>query len=129
MEEQLTALLLGAASLTALVPASSVHWGRAPQGTKPTYITMQVISGLPDYHMQGPSGYVSNRVQIDVYALTYGASKKAARALKSVLSGYKGGLFQGVFIDSERDLPAMDAGEVSTLFRTSIDFIIHHQEN
>lgn len=129
MEEQLTALLLGAVSLTALVPASNVHWGRAPQGTKPTYITMQVISGLTDYHMQGASGYVSNRIQFDVYGKTYAASKTAARALKNLLSGYKGGVFQGIFLDLERDLPATDAGEVSILFRTSIDFIVHHQEN
>ena len=129
MEEQLTALLLNAASLTALVPANKIHWGRAPDNTTPIYMTMQVVSGLNDYHMQGASGYVSTRIQFDVYASTYEASKNAARALKSVLSGYKGEPFLGIFIDSERDLPAADAGNVSVLFRTSIDFIIHHQEN
>ncbi|MGB3349740.1 MAG: DUF3168 domain-containing protein [Brucella anthropi] len=129
MEEQLTALLLNAAGLTAHVPAANMHWVRAPQGTKPTYLVMQVISGDPDYHMQGPSGYAVHRLQIDIYGLTYTAVKGAKDALVQLLSGHKGGIFQGIFVDSERDLPAMDAGEVSALFRKSIDFVVHHLEN
>lgn len=127
MEESLVALLLNAAGVTALVPAAHIEWGRSSQGTAVPYIVLQRISGLPDYHMQGASGYVASRVQVDVYSDKYTATKKAARAVIAALSGYRGGIFQGIFIDSERDLPAVGAGEVTNLFRTSIDIMIHHK--
>lgn len=92
------------------------------------YVVMQIVSGLSDYHMQGPSGYVVNRIQIDCYAETYTGAKATARAVRNILSGHKGGVIQGAFLDAERDLPAADAGEVTNLFRTSLDFMIHHSE-
>ncbi|MCK8780560.1 hypothetical protein M0654_11240 [Rhizobium sp. NTR19] len=87
------------------------------------------IDEQPNYHMQDASGFVSSRVQIDCYAATYTAATAAARAVKAIVSGYKGGQIQGVFIESERNLPAADAGEVSTLFRTSIDITVLHGED
>lgn len=129
MEEQLVALLLNAAGVSALVSEESIQWGRSPQGTPPPYIVLQRIDGLRDYHMAGASGYVASRVQIDVYSEKYTTTKKAARAVIVALSGYRGGIFQGIFLDGERDLPAADAGEVTNLFRASLDFMVHHKEN
>lgn len=132
MEEALVALLLNAAGVTALV-STRIYWGRAPtklpDGTpllRP-YVVMQRIDGARDYHMQGPSGYVASRVQADFYGETYTSTKKAARAGIAALSGHRGGIFQGILIDSERDLPAADAGEVTNLFRTSVDIMVHHK--
>ena len=127
MEPALTALLLGAAPLTAIV-GNRLNWGRKPQSDagRP-YIVLQHIDGVPTYHMTGSSDHVASRVQADVYGETYTSTKRAATALIAVLSGYSGGIFQGIFLDSQRDLPAADAGEVTTLFRTSVDFLIHHQ--
>lgn len=123
------ALLLNAAGVTALV-STRVYWGRAPQTVdgRP-YVVLQRVDGIRDYHNQGASGYVASRVQADVYGETYTSTKKAARAVIAALSGHKGGIFQGIFIDSERDLPATDAGEVTNLFRTSVDVMIHHSQN
>jgi hypothetical protein len=126
MEEALVSLLLGAIGVTSIV-GTRINWLRKPQNDDGVpYIVLQRIDGDRDYHLRGPSGYVTSRVQADVYGLTYGSSKKAARALIAVLSGHRGGIFQGIFIDSERDLPAADAGEVTNLFRTSVDLIVHH---
>lgn len=126
MEEALVNLLLSAAGVTSLV-GTRINWLRKPQSDDgDSYIVLQRIDGDRDYHMRGPSGYVSSRVQADVYGTTYASSKKAARAMITVLSGHRGGIFQGIFIDSERDLPAADAGEVTNLFRTSVDLIVHH---
>jgi hypothetical protein len=86
------------------------------------------LSGIRDYVTTGPSGYVQSRVQFDVYASTYGSARTTARALVAALSGHSGGTIQGIFIDSERDLPASDTGEVSHLYRVSIDAAIHHGE-
>lgn len=127
MEEALIALLLGSVPLTTMT-GTRIYWGRKPQAValRP-YIVLQRIDGDPTYHMTGASNYVASRVQADVYAETYTSSKQAARSLIATLSGYAGGIFQGIFLDSQRDLPAADAGEVTTLFRTSVDFIAHHR--
>jgi hypothetical protein len=121
MEEAITALL-------ASVAGGRRYWVRAPQQAGRPFVVLNRISGLPDYHSQGPSGYVASRVQADCYAETYTAAKQVARAVKAALSGYRGGILQGVFADNERDLPAADAGEVKYLFRTSLDLIVHHSE-
>lgn len=122
MEEALTALL-------ASVAGGRRYWVRKPQSdpARP-YVVLQRIDGLPDYTYSGASGYSSSRVQADVYGDTYTSTKATVRDLIDTLSGYRGGIIQGIFIDSQRDLPATDAGEVTNLFRTSVDFIIHHQE-
>lgn len=122
MEEALTALL-------APVAGERRYWGRKPQSdpARP-YVVMQRIDGVRDYHMKGASGYVASRVQIDCYGETYTSTKATARAVRDTLSGYRGGIIQGIFLDGERDLPAADAGEVTNLFRTSLDFMVHHKE-
>lgn len=121
MEEAMTALL-------ASVAGGRRYWVRAPQGAVRPFVVLQRISGVPDYHFQGPSGLVESRVQIDAYADTYSAVKATARAIKTLLSGHSGGDIQAVFIDGERDLPAADAGDVTNLFRTSLDILVHHGE-
>lgn len=129
MEETITALLSGVAS-------GRRYWGRAPQTINADagpYLVMNRIDGVRDYVMGGPSGYVASRVQIDAYGKTYTATKAAARAAMDALSGQTvvstTATIQAIFIDSERDLPAADAGEVTHLFRTSVDIIVHHLEN
>lgn len=126
MEETLIALLLATPALTALT-GSRIYWLRFPQsGSARPYIVLQRIDGVQSYEMSGISDHVASRIQADVYAETYKSSKQVSRQLIATLSGFSGGIFQGIFIDSQRDLPATDAGEVTALFRTSVDFIIHH---
>jgi hypothetical protein len=121
MEETLTAML-------APVAGGRRYWVRAPQTAKRPFVVLQRITGLPNYHMQGASGYMASRVQADVYADTYMDTQATARSLISTLSGAVSGTIQAIFIDSVRDLPASDAGDVTQLFRTSIDLIVHHGE-
>lgn len=121
MEEAVTALL-------ANIAGGRRYWVRAPQNATKPFIVLNRVSGVRDYHMQGPSGFVSSRVQCDIYASTYTSAKTTARALVGAVSGHRGPNIQGVFVDSERDLPAADAGEVSNLFRISIDLNVSHSE-
>lgn len=121
MEEALTELL-------ASVAGGRRYWVRAPQTAARPFVLLNKIDGIPDYHFQGPSGYVSSRVQIDVYGDKYGDVTTISRAIKALLSGYEGGNIQAIFIESERNLPAADAGEVTSLFRTSIDITVHYGE-
>lgn len=120
MEEEITTLLASIAS-------GRRYWVRAPQGAVRPFLVLNRISGTPNYQMSGPSVYVASRIQVDCYADTYTTTKATARAVKTALSGYKGGTIQGAFIDNERDLPASDAGEVTSLFRTELDILIHHE--
>lgn len=119
MQELLTSLL-------APVAGGRRFWVRAPQKAVRPYVLLQVISAPPNYHMRGASGYVPIRVQIDVYANTYTEVTVISRQIKGILSGHVAGPIQGVFVESERDLPAADAGDVNNLFRNSIDVIIHY---
>lgn len=122
MEELMTDLL-------ASLAGGKRFWLRAPQGTKPPYAVMQRITGFRDQHFQGPSGLVESRVQIDCYDKTYAGVVAMARSVNALLAGRRVGIVQGIVIDSERDLPAADAGEVQHLFRKSVDIIIHHKES
>jgi hypothetical protein len=115
--------------LLASLAGGNRFWLGAPQGEKPPYAVMQRITGIRDNHFQGPSGLVESRVQIDCYDKTYDGVAAMGRSIVSLLSGRRVGIIQAIFIDSERDLPAADAGEVSKLFRKSVDIIIHHKES
>jgi Protein of unknown function (DUF3168). len=125
MEETLVQILLATPAIVAIT-GQKIRLGRADQRDARPYVVLQTVSSAPSYHMQGEANPVPIRMQIDCYADKYGQAKTLARAIKSRLSGYQGGPFKGVFIDSERDLPAADAGEVTSLFRTSIDITVHY---
>lgn len=121
MQEILTGLL-------ASVAGGKRYWVRAPQSVSRPYVLLQRVDAPPNYHMQGASGYVAIRVQIDVYADTYTEVTAISRQIKGILSGYASGPIQAIFIESERELPAADAGDVTALFRNSIDVTIHYGE-
>ena len=126
MEEALTSILSG-------VAGGRRYWVRAPQSlsTRP-YIVMHRVSGNRDMHLTGPSRYLQSRVQLDIYDETYGGTKAVARAVRDAVSGFVGTIggvqIQRINIDSERDLPVDDVGEITNLYRTSIDILIHHDE-
>lgn len=129
MEESMTALLLQHAPLSALV-SSRVYWVRAPQGVLSPFVTLQVISGMPDVRHAGPSGFITTRVQADCYGLSYATAKSTARAVTDRLSGYRGTqgatIFDGIFKDAERDF-FEDSATPEKLFRVSMDFFLQHK--
>lgn len=130
MEEALQSLLLETDRLALLV-GTRIHWGHSPQGTAYPRIVLYRISGLRDMTMQGPSGLVSSRVQVDCLGISYGNAKTIARAVEARLSGYSGTSLnielQGCFLVGERD-DFEDTNTPDKLFRTSLDFILWHKE-
>jgi len=131
MEEQLVAILLANVALDALVDGR-IFWAKMePDETLPR-IVMNVISSVTDYHMTGPSGLKSTRVQIDCYGLTYASAKAVSRAVETVISGYQGVSgtvkFDGIFKIQERDAVNEDATP-SDWFGVSVDYEIFHKEN
>lgn len=130
MEQALVAHLLASTGLAVLV-GTRIHWVRAPQGTASPRIVLYRVSGVRDMHMQGPSGLIASRVQIDCMGLTYSSAKSVARAVEERLSGFSGSRgsvrFDGCFLVNERD-DYFDGDTTDKLFRTSLDFIIWHKE-
>lgn len=121
MEEIIVALL-------APVADGRCHWVRAPQGEPLPHLILTRVGGVRDYRSAGASGFVPSRVQVDAYADSYTTAKALARSVTATVSGYRSGAILGVFVAAERDLPATDAGEVSHLFRVSLDLSIVHME-
>ena len=130
MEEALVAYMLASTSLATLV-GTRINWTRSPQGSTSPRIVLYRISGLRDMSLNnGPTGYVSSRVQCDCIGTSYSSAKAVARALEARLSGYSGTTggvrFEGVFLIGERD-DYLEADTPDKLFRTSLDFNIWHK--
>lgn len=107
MQEALTALLLADTAIAGLTGSGDrLYWNVGEQGKPDPMAVLYLISGVPDYHMQGPSGLVESRVQVDCRAGTVAEALALARAVEARLSGYRGtrdGIkFMGIFKQSER---------------------------
>jgi hypothetical protein len=124
MEEDFRALLLADTGVAALV-GTRVNFGAHPQGQPLPALVLQTISDQEDFSMQGPSGLLEGRVQVDCYADTYGGSKLLSRATRSALNGYRGGGFLLVTQVSARDSREGGSNEATRPYRVSMDFLTH----
>ena len=128
MEEALRAHLLETASIHALVD-DRVSWASRPQASALPAVCLSKVDSLPDYTMQGPSGLVQSRVQVDCWADTYGGARGLARFVSVAISGIdteiNGYRLRGGFLQGDRDFFDQAAGGTD-LFRVSLDFIIWH---
>jgi hypothetical protein len=118
MEEQLVQILSSAPG----VP-SGIHWGARPEGEPLPGVVLNVISDRSSHTQEGPDGLSMSRVQVDVYASSFGGAKSAARSIRRLLDGYGSGEIQGIFRLSERDSneESKDGGRT---YRVSQDFEI-----
>lgn len=131
MEEALVDFMLRDAGLAALV-ATRINWQARPQGDALPSISLQRVSGVRDYAMQGPTGLVESRVQVDCWGSTYASALAVARSVRDLLSGVRRNLgstqLQGAFIDSERHDFEKDGNAAEGFHRVSMDFQIWHSE-
>lgn len=127
MEEALRALLLTNSDLTDIV-ATNLSWSVMGQGKGKPGVVMFLVSGVPDYHLAGPSGLVESRVQVDCRAMKWTDAKAAARAIEATLSGYSGTIddikFGGIFKSGARG-GFEDTGP-ERFYLESADFTIWH---
>jgi hypothetical protein len=123
--------LLGDAAITTVV-GTRVFPIKIPQGVTAASIVYTRISGDGDYTMQGPSGFVSPRIQIDAWAGSADAAANLANLVKDRLDGYRGVMgsgggaitVHGVFIADQRE----DYDDAAQLHRSGRDYFIHHLE-
>lgn len=124
MEEQLRALLLADSGVFSHA-AGGVNFGAHPQGQPFPAVVLNTISDNEGYTLQGPNGVTNARVQVDCYADSYGAAKHLSRAVRSLLSGYQHGAFQGVFLAGTRDSREGGSHDAARPYRSSLDFMVH----
>lgn len=122
MEEEFRALLQAAPTVTALAPGG-VHWGERPQGSPLPAVVLHVIDGAEGATLQGTDGLDVGRVQVDAWALAQTDAIRLRRAIESLLHGYRGGGFRGIFADGRRGDRATGSNEDERPFRAQVDFI------
>ena len=118
MEEQFITVLTGL--------GYTATWGGLGQGTALPRIALYRVSGMDALTLEGRSGYLEGRVQVDIYGATYGQAVAVSRAVTAALSGYRGGPIWFAGVESIRDRPEEDGGDV--IQRVSLDIAVLYLE-
>ena len=125
MEEAFKDVLTGNATVTALAPAARINWGSRPQGSPLPAVVLNVVSDNEGLTLKGRDGLSVGRVQVDCYGATYTQAKQLSRAVRSALSGYRGGSFRLVEHVATRDSREGGTNEADRPFRVMLDFLTH----
>jgi hypothetical protein len=135
----LRAFLLADVAVSAAITTGGVsrlYPGVLPQGIAEPSIVQNLITEGSDYHMQGDSGLMQVRVQIDCWALTQDLAVSLANLVFDRLSGHSGTIafgsnspqdsivVRGVFHDTGRD----DFDQLAKLHSRRRDYLIWYAE-
>ena len=126
MEEALTARLITAPSLAALV-GSRINWGERPKKEPLSAITMLIVSPGRNYVHAGADATGSPRVQFDCYGATFAQAKAVARVVRDILEApaeQDGIAFSKSILDAERGPLIEDVGGGLKVHRVSMDFFV-----
>lgn len=121
MEEELRTLIAGLAG-----PGTTVDWAARPRGAALPGVVLTLVSDVSGHTHSGPDGLSEARVQVDVYAPTFAAAKRLARALRAGLDGHSDGVMGAVFFAMARD--TVEEGETpdQRVYRSMLDFTVWH---
>ena len=126
MEEALTARLLGAPALTALV-AQRITWGERIKKEPLPAIVLTMVSPGRNYLHNGADPTGNPRIQFDCYANNSSEAKAVAHSLRDVLeikTTQSGIAFSVALLDAERGPMIEDVGGGLKGHRYSLDFFI-----
>lgn len=124
MQEALRNLLQADANVSALV-ASRINWGSRPQGKALPAIVMYLIDDISGHTQSGPEALSVARVQINCHGANYPQAMELAGAVRLALDGYRGGVFQGIFLTLSRDSREGGTNEADRPFLRQLDFIVN----
>jgi len=130
IEESLVALVTATPTITTLLGTSPVRFYplRKPQGAALPVVAYQRISTVRYSSHGGYSSLATSRIQLTVWAASYGSGKAVSDALRRALLGYRGTV-GGVRIDGLLPAGERDDFEPTTQeWLRMIDFRITHQE-
>jgi hypothetical protein len=104
-----------------------VYWVDRPQSSALPSITLQTISGDHPQTHEGLQATRDPRIQIDVWATSYGQAKSimdaTITALKSANTS-NGIVFERMRFEGERD--GLERLETQNVYRRSVDLIVWH---
>ncbi len=131
IRKALRSFLLADAAIVAVV-TDRIYSLKIPEEVNSASVVVTRISGPGDYHMAGPSGIISARIQIDAWAGTADAATSLANLVKDRLDGYRGEMgtganiitVHGIFIADLRE----DYDDGAELYRSGRDYFVHHVE-
>lgn len=115
-----------------------IVWGERNKGEDLPAISLFVISGTADYHMQGSSNLHQTRVQVNCFGRTMLSAIETERAVAALVSGFRGIVggtdFNGVFVvgrnQMARSSGARDVGDDPDAIKTrSVDLMLHYKED
>lgn len=127
MEEEFRALLIADPTVAAQAEGR-VNYVTHPQGQPLPAIVLNLVSDAEQYTLDGRDRLTDARIQVDCYGDVYGDAKRLSRAAQDLLSGYRGGKFQGIFHVGSRDGREGGSNEVERPYRTSMDFIVRYEK-
>lgn len=129
LEEGLRLLFVNDAGLAALIVAR-FYDAELPQGVTLPAVTMQRISGIPEYSHRGHVGQENARFQVTVHADCHLVAMRVAAAVKRVIREHPSGQLP----NSHRYGLLQQLNEVASgretgrnVFQIAIDFRITHQ--
>ena len=125
--------LIGESTVTDLV-STRIRPNRLPQGLTFPAVTYHRVSTPHDHNLDGGSGWVRIRLQVDVWDNTYKGVEDVAEALRGVLQGYQGSMgstyINGILLDNEVDMSeAPKDGSDKWVHHRAMDFIILARES
>ncbi len=92
------------------------------------YVTYQIISGGPDYSLNGQTTLFKNRVEINIWAKTSESASEVNIAIRKSLTALRGiindTLVYGVFLERESDFYESSL----KIHRISTDYFFHYKE-
>lgn len=110
IEKRIIDLLLGESDITDVF-TQRIYYRKAPQGDLPfPYAVLNKLSLTPVYSMEGETcGLSSCHLQIDIYAKTGTVANSGARAIRSILSGFRDTSadvkIQSILLIDQTDMP------------------------
>lgn len=132
IETAIYSILVQDATINGLV-STRIYPNLIPQGKAMPAITYQQISGVRDAVMDGPTGLVAARFQINCWAKKYNDAKELTEAVRKELDGYSGTVnsrkIEVIMLEDEGDMPQILPGtDVLKRHGKRLDFIVWFKE-
>lgn len=132
INEVLFGRLSADSGVSALISSDGIAriWhNKPPQNPTFPYITYEITSGAPEYHLNGQSTLVNSQIELNIWAKSTKDLTDINKAVRASLSALRGTindvLVYGVFLQRETDFYETDL----QIHRISADYFFHYKES
>lgn len=140
MEQALFQIISSISGITTLLPGTPIpiFASVAPPNTTKNFVTFQRIEGQRWRSINGPSGVVQAKMQIDSYAEKYSDTKSIAALIEAALDGFTGVVGYGtdspqakikfLGISCQNDVDIFDQTDQPFMHRVSADYLVTFEQ-